>query len=513
MIAKIQADLPLDHRIHQQPYHREHRQGRNPFGFLQPHRTDGRGMLDPAKPWFYRDMLFLIRLEHLSIGTLLWPYCGSQDGPSVRILRRNHDLWAHAEAISGLDLRGLGLRRTAASRPLLRDIDSFDPIVQDMVTPRPRLAPTPPLATPFVLGNGGLRIGGTGKPAGFHALDVLCYTRGLFSLGGCIGHSRLRGQLAGVHDKKTEVFYRQSPVRVFHFHLADDTASVPASRRLLAGPARFFKEQGQRAMLLTPRLQRLAHRTRTRHQRDQAHALLQAQPQGTFTVRLTVSHNALHSIETERHTLFDRHGSLCAVTGVPIAQAHAEWKALTADAETQEDLLEILTPIFAVPIGRPGWDQPCDWSGRLLIGPIQGDGRGILMEPGGREGINVQGVECDGTKDAVELRGKQRLENLAETVIVQRRSSQAILEQGEHPALLPARPYLIEGMVPIENRQEQRFYATATREDLRGVRRAEGSDKCRYVELTDYPEHQRQVGHRTDVLNGTCHEVPLLQSF
>src|SRR5215510_5429386 len=135
------------------------------------------------------------------------------------------------------------------------------------------------------------------------------------------------------------------------------------------------------------------------------------------------------------------------------------------------------------------------------------------MESGGREGIDLQGVEGDSPKDAVDLRGKQRLEHLAEAGIVQRRSSPAILEQGEHPALLQACPHLREGMMPVENRQEQSFYATATREDMRGVRRAEGIDKCSYVELADYPQHQRQVGHRTAVLNGNGHEVPLLQSF
>src|SRR5215831_741372 len=44
MVAEIQADLPLDHRIHEQPHDREHGQGRNPFGFLQPHGTDGGGI-------------------------------------------------------------------------------------------------------------------------------------------------------------------------------------------------------------------------------------------------------------------------------------------------------------------------------------------------------------------------------------------------------------------------------------------------------------------------------------
>jgi len=71
-----------------------------------------------------------------------------------------------------------------------------------MVPPRPWWAPTPPLATAFVLGNGRLRIGGTGKPPRCHVLDVRCQTLGFLGLGGGIRHCGLVGQLAGVHDQK-----------------------------------------------------------------------------------------------------------------------------------------------------------------------------------------------------------------------------------------------------------------------------------------------------------------------
>ena len=47
----------------------------------------------------------------------------------------------------------------------------------------------------------------------------------------------------------------------------------------------------------------------------------------------------------------------------------------------------------------------------------------------------------------------------------------------------------------IEHRQEQGLHATATREDMRRVRRAEGIDECSHVELADNPQHQRQVGY------------------
>lgn len=33
------------------------------------------------------------------------------------------------------------------------------------------------------------------------------------------------------------------------------------------------------------------------------------------------------------------------------------------------------------------------------------------------------------------------------------------------------------------------------------------------MEFADHPQHQRQVGHRTDLLNGHGHEAPPLQGF
>src|SRR5215471_13100299 len=111
-----------------------------------------------------------------------------------------------------------------------------------MVTPRPWLASTPPLATPFVLGNGGLRGGGTSKPPRFSVLDVLGNTRGFLGLGGGIRRRRLVGQLAGVDDQKAYVRHVEAPVRVLHGHTADDALPMPASRRLLTGPPRFFEQ-------------------------------------------------------------------------------------------------------------------------------------------------------------------------------------------------------------------------------------------------------------------------------
>jgi hypothetical protein len=181
-------------------------------------------------------------------------------------------------------------------------------------------------------------------------------------------------------------------------------------------------------VLLAPRLQLRAHRTRTRDQRDQPHALFEAQPQRPFAVCLAVSHNAAHPGESERHTLLNRYGCLWAITRVAVANAQAARETITTHTETQEHLLEIITPIFAVPRGRPRRARPFAWAGLLLIGPLQGERRRILREPGGRDGIDRQGVERDSPKHAVQIGGTQRIEELPQPVIMERCACEAGLE-------------------------------------------------------------------------------------
>ena len=48
----------------------------------------------------------------------------------------------------------------------------------------------------------------------------------------------------------------------------------------------------------------------------------------------------------------------------------------------------------------------------VLIRAIERDGRGILMQPGRRNRIDLQGFEGDGAKDTVEIGGKQRIEDV-----------------------------------------------------------------------------------------------------
>jgi len=62
-----------------------------------------------------------------------------------------------------------------------------------------------------------------------------------------------------------------------------------------------------------------------------------------------------------------------------------------------------------MPIGRVGRLRAL----RLVrIRALQGNGRGILMQPGRREGLDRQCFERDGAKDTVEIRGKQRIKDM-----------------------------------------------------------------------------------------------------
>ena len=151
-------------------------------------------------------MLLLIRLEPLGIRTPLWPHRGRSDRPPVRILGGHPGLWGPTKAICGARPEGPAPRRTASPRPLLRDSDRCALIGQDLRTPRPGLAPTPPLAPPCVRGHGRRCSGGPGPPSELPRAGRCSVTRAASCAGrGSRRPSRLVSPLAGVHDQQSGV--------------------------------------------------------------------------------------------------------------------------------------------------------------------------------------------------------------------------------------------------------------------------------------------------------------------
>src|SRR2546422_5894022 len=102
MGVEKETNLPLDDAEDQQADDGEHRQGGNPFGFLEPHGSDGHGVLAPTKTRFHGRLLVLIGLKNLCIRPLFRAYRRGEDGPPLVFLWVTQDLDLDHHAIARL---------------------------------------------------------------------------------------------------------------------------------------------------------------------------------------------------------------------------------------------------------------------------------------------------------------------------------------------------------------------------------------------------------------------------
>ena len=143
-------------------------------------------------------------------------------------------------------------------------------------------------------------------------------------------------------------------------------------------------------------------------------------------------------------------------------------------------MFEVITAIFVLPVGRP-W---CSGRlGRLFIGAIERHGRGILGEPGRRDGVDLQGCERNSPKHGVEIGGKERIEALAQSVIMQGCPREPWLEERQESPLLQAGSDFIQGMMAVENREHQRLHPAAAGEHMGGVGGTQRIDERCHVQL------------------------------
>ena len=84
--------------------------------------------------------------------------------------------------------------------------------------------------------------------------------------------------------------------------------------------------------------------------------------------------------------------------------------SIAAHAQTEEPLCEVVTTVLALPIGRARRPQCLRF---VLVGPIQGNRGGVLMQPGRRDSIDFERLERDGAKDLIEIGGKQGVQDVA----------------------------------------------------------------------------------------------------
>jgi hypothetical protein len=136
-----------------------------------------------------------------------------------------------------------------------------------------------------------------------------------------------------------------------------------------------------------------------------------------LTPLVTIGHDPTHPLQAQGQTLLNRQWGFHTITAIAIPHTETqEDPSIPTHPETEQHLFEVSTPIFAMPVGRPRRLRRLRF---VLIGPLEGNRGGILLEPGRRESIDFQGFERDRTKHRVEIGRKQRVEDMPQAVIIE----------------------------------------------------------------------------------------------
>jgi len=281
----------------------------------------------------------------------------------------------------------------------------------------------------------------------------------------------LLGQLTGMPHDKASLFLRDSPCTVLPRNLPQHTVPMPAAGLLVLGPSGFCSHEGQGGVLLAPRFQLLAHRTGARHQGDHAQPLLQTAAPCPATRGLPVPYDALDALTPTTAALLYGARRLHTRTCLPIPAPYPQRpSAVTTHPQTQEDLRELSAAILPVSVG---WTRG-SWCLRLVrIRPRERTSRGVLRQPGCRDGIDLQRFEGDSPKDPMEMGGTPRIEEVSEPGIIARGTRSPRLQQRHSAPLFQPSPHLVKGIIPIQHGEHQGFDPTPTREHMRRVGRDE----------------------------------------
>jgi len=264
MGAQVQTNLSLDNAIDQQADHGEHRQGRNPFGFLEPHGSDSRRVLDPTKTRLYCGILLLIGFENLCVRTPLSTYRGGQHCPPIVDLSIGQGVHLYHEAIARLGRRRVGLRRTTPTGTARAATRCHEARAERVIPPGARPAPAAARSLTLIGGDGGLGIGPAGKPLGVHLPHVVGNGLRFLLLRTGIRLGMLLGQLTGMHDDKAPLLLGDPPRTVLDLDAAEYAVPMPTAWLFVLGPAGLLHEEGQGRVLAPPGLEFLPNGARPR---------------------------------------------------------------------------------------------------------------------------------------------------------------------------------------------------------------------------------------------------------
>jgi hypothetical protein len=145
--------------------------------------------------------------------------------------------------------------------------------------------------------------------------------------------------------------------------------------------------------------------------------MLETHTQRAATLRLTIRNDPTDPLQAQGQALFNRHRGFDTIAAVAVAYTEAQgYATIPAHAKAEEHLFAVVTPVFAMPVGRPRSPRQL-WF--VLIGPLEGNRGGVLMQPRGRDGRDLQGFESHCTTHGVEIGRKQRIEDVPHPVIIE----------------------------------------------------------------------------------------------
>src|SRR5262249_38913916 len=149
--------------------------GGNPFGFLQPHGSNRRRILDPTKTRLHSRVLLLIGLENLGICAHLRAHGGGEHRPAIVLLRVGQSLYLHDYAVASLCCWRVCCRGTsptgAARTPGIR----HDVIADRMIPPGAWATAAAPLVPARILRNRGGGVRPADKPPRLDPLPVVSH--------------------------------------------------------------------------------------------------------------------------------------------------------------------------------------------------------------------------------------------------------------------------------------------------------------------------------------------------
>src|SRR5262249_33150549 len=211
---------------------------------------------------------------------------------------------------------------------------------------------------------------------------------------------------------------RHAAIAGFDRYLAAPPVAMPAPGCRGLRPPGCLHQQGPGGLHAPPRVESRPDSPRARDERDELALGRTTSTQGTTTIGLTIRDDAAPPCHIYGQARLAGDGGFHPITAVASAPANASGEPpRPAPAQGQQGRVWAVSPAPRLPRGR----ARRSWGRRVVcIRPLARHGRRSLLEPGGRERIDVQGFEGDHAKPPVALGGKPRIAAVTQAVSMER---------------------------------------------------------------------------------------------